>query len=189
MIKRLLLSTLLLTSGFADEIPEPQKIGPTTEAFAEKEAKRYRLKVGVFLVLMQEDQVLLLKRFNTGIADGNYVVPMGALDPGETVTTAAIREAQEEANIHLEPEDVRVRHVVHHLYTMPDGTTFEQMDIFFVATNYTGTPTNMEPTKCDELKFYPITALPPQTDPLIFHALGKIHKGESYSEFGWPDEQ
>lgn len=69
-----------------------------------KEDKRFKLKVGVFLILLQNDHVLLSRRYNTGIADGLHVVPMGGLEEGETATQAIIREAKEEVNITLKPE-------------------------------------------------------------------------------------
>lgn len=45
--------------------------------FAEKELKRFKLKVGIFFILINEERILLMRRFQTGIDDGNYVVPMG----------------------------------------------------------------------------------------------------------------
>ena len=50
-----------------------------------KEVKRFRLKVGVFLVLIENNKVLLSRRYNTGIADGQHVLPMGGLEEGETL--------------------------------------------------------------------------------------------------------
>ena len=67
--------------------------------FAAKEAQRFKLKVGVFVVLQQGDKVLMLRRFQTGISDGKYVLPMGGHDGNETLISAVIREAQEEVNI------------------------------------------------------------------------------------------
>src|ERR1700728_4584432 len=94
------------------------------QQFLDKEALRFKTKVGVFLFLMQEGQVLLLRRHNTGIADGRHVVPMGGLQEGETVTQALLREAQEETSITLQPEQVQVCHVMHRLQQMPDGYRF-----------------------------------------------------------------
>lgn len=155
------------------------------DAFAQKEAKRFKLKVGVFLVLIQDEQVLLLKRYNTGIADGLYVVPMGGLDEGETVTQALIREAREETNIVLRLQDLNVRHVMHRLHHLPDGRSFEQIDVYFVPNSYEGVVKNMEPNKCDELKFYPLGALPENLEPFIYQAIQHIREGQFFSEFGW----
>ncbi len=58
----------------------------------------------VHLFFIRENQVLLIRRFNTGFADGQYSVPAGHLDGGETVIAAAMREAQEEVGVQLEPQ-------------------------------------------------------------------------------------
>ena len=153
--------------------------------FAQKEAKRFKIKAGVFLILIQNEQILLLRRFQTGIDDGCYVVPMGGIDGNETISSALIREAQEEANIILKPEDLRMCHLMHRYHPMPQGLSFEQLDIFFCANTYKGEIKNLEPHKCDELKFYPIHNLPSKTAPFIRHAIECTMKGKTFSEFGW----
>lgn len=58
----------------------------------------FRYPVAVHLFFIRNRQVLLLRRFNTGYEDGNYSVVAGHVDAGETVTQAAIREAEEEVS-------------------------------------------------------------------------------------------
>lgn len=60
---------------------------------------RFQLFCAVHLVLIQNNQVLLLKRKNTGYQDGNYGLVTGHMEKGETAKQAIIREAQEEAGI------------------------------------------------------------------------------------------
>ncbi len=153
--------------------------------FKQKEATRFKLKAGVFLFLVQEDHLLMLRRSRTGIEDGCYVVPMGGHDGKEPLTTALIREAEEETNIQLQPTDLQVCHVMHRLHLMPQGLSFEQLDIYFKASRYSGTPLNREPDKCDEVKFCPLNQLPTTTSPCVRHAIECIQKGQFYSEFGW----
>ena len=66
--------------------------------------------VAVHLLLVKDDRVLLLKRYNTGYEDGNYSVVAGHIDGGEDLKTAMIREAREEAGGHVPSSGVRVRH-------------------------------------------------------------------------------
>lgn len=153
--------------------------------FAQKEAKRFKLKVGVFLLLIEKGQILLLRRYRTGIDDGKYVVPMGGHDGQEKLTTTLIREAKEETNIGLQLKNVSVCHIMHRFHAMPNNLSFEQLDVFFRAQEYEGVIKNMEPTKCDELKFHPIDHLPENTAPFIRHAIQCTLKGELFSEFGW----
>ena len=58
-----------------------------------------------YIVLMRDNQVMLLKRFNTGYEDGKYSLIAGHVDEGETFTQCIIREAKEESGILLKPED------------------------------------------------------------------------------------
>lgn len=155
--------------------------------FMQKEAMRFKLKVGTFLFLIQDGQILLLRRFRTGIEDGCYVVPMGGHDGAETLTQSIIREAEEEANITLSPDALEVCHVMHRFHPMPEGLSFEQIDLFFKTDTYSGTIMNREPHKCDELKFYPLKELPKNTSPFIHHAVQCMLENRFYSEFGWQE--
>jgi 8-oxo-dGTP diphosphatase len=155
------------------------------EIFKEKEAKRFKLKVGVFAFVTCEDDVLLLRRFQTGTEDGMYVLPMGGHDGNEPLTTSIIREAKEEVNIDIQKEHLTVCHVMHRRHLMPDDCFFEQVDVFFRTTEYAGTLHNNEPDKCDDVSFFSLNALPENTAPFIKKALFCISKGQFYSEFGW----
>jgi 8-oxo-dGTP diphosphatase len=147
--------------------------------------ERFKVKVGVFLVLIENNKVLLSRRYNTGIADGRHVLPMGGLEEGETMTEALIREVKEEVNITLLPDHLQVAHVMHRFHLLPDGGSFPQVDIYFVPSFYEGTIENREPHKCDELQFYDLKALPATIEPFIAEALRHIDQDQFYSEVGW----
>jgi len=153
--------------------------------FAQKEINRFKMKTGVFLFLVKDNNILLLRRYKTGIDDGNYVVPMGGVDANETLVSAIVREAYEEANIIIKPEDLSMCHLMHRLHPMPQNLSFQQIDVFFYAQNYTGTIENKEPHKCDELKFYPLDNLPENIAPFILYAIKAMQKQQIFSEFGW----
>ena len=61
--------------------------------------KRFKLIVAVHLFLLRNDEIILLRRFNTGYEDGNYSLIAGHIDGNEWITNAIIREAKEEGNI------------------------------------------------------------------------------------------
>src|SRR4051812_27606999 len=61
----------------------------------------FKMVVAVHLFLLRDDQVLLLRRQNTGYEDGNYSVIAGHVEGGEEIKAAMIREAREEAGITL----------------------------------------------------------------------------------------
>jgi 8-oxo-dGTP diphosphatase len=66
----------------------------------------------VYLVLIRENRVLLLKRQNTGFEDDNYGLIAGHVEKGESITQAIIREVSEESGIKLLPEHLNFFHVM-----------------------------------------------------------------------------
>ena len=76
---------------------------------------RATFPVTVHLFFFRENQILLLRRFNTGFRDGEYSVPAGHLDGGETVMQAAIREAQEEVGVQIMENDMSFSTVMHRM--------------------------------------------------------------------------
>lgn len=143
-------------------------------------SERFRPYVAVFLVLIRDDKILLLRRFNTGYQDGNYSLVAGHLDGGETSKESIIREAREEAGIDINPEDIEVTYINHRL--SPDR---EYFDIYLRAEKYTGVITNMEPDKCDQLEWFYLHDLPSNMLPDVRHALENILQKKHYGEFGW----
>lgn len=143
--------------------------------------QRFKLVAAVHLFLVKEEKILLLRRFNTGYEDGNYSVPAGHIDGGESISTAMIREAYEEAKIILDPEQLFCIHTMHR--TKPEGT--ESIDFFFTATNWDGEVKIGEPDKCDELSWFDIGNLPKNTIPYISFAIEQFQEGKTVSEYGW----
>ncbi len=133
----------------------------------------------VHLFFFRGDQVLLIRRFNTGFADGKYSVPAGHLDGGETVIAAAAREAQEEVGIRVEAKHLHFSQVMHRM----DGE--ERVDFFLRVGAWDGEPINAEPDKCDDIRWVNLDELPENTVPYIRQALENHRKGVNFDEFGW----
>jgi 8-oxo-dGTP diphosphatase len=138
---------------------------------------RARFPVTVHLFFFREDQLLLLRRFNTGFRDGEYSVPAGHLDGGETVMQAAIREAKEEAGVDLEETDLTFSTVMHRI------EDDERVDFFFLAHKWQGEPFNAEPDKCDDLRWVYVNQLPQNTVPYVKQALGNHWAGIPFDEY------
>lgn len=139
---------------------------------------RFALPVAVHLLLFNGDKVLLLRRANTGYADGQWSVPAGHLDGGEGVVAAAVREAHEEIGIGLEPEAVLVVGVLH------ARDTDEYIHYFVLARTWTGTVRNAEPAKCDALRWYPLSGLPERMVPYVRRGLENALAGKPFDQFG-----
>jgi ADP-ribose pyrophosphatase YjhB (NUDIX family) len=131
------------------------------------------------MLFFRDQEILLLRRFNTGYEDGKYSLVAGHLDAGETVTQAAIREAAEEAGVRLQAGDLRVTHV------MNRKSNDERIDFFIEVRHWDGEITNQEPDKCDHLAWFALDALPDNMIPYVRTALERCQQGLYYSEFGW----
>jgi len=139
---------------------------------------RARFPVTVHLLFFRGDQILLSRRFNTGFRDGEYSVPAGHLDGGETVMEAAAREAEEEVGIELEADDMTFSSVMHRI----EGD--ERVDFFVHVRKWQGEPFNAEPDKCDDLRWVNVNQLPSNTVPYVRRALGNHLAGIHFDEYG-----
>ena len=140
---------------------------------------RFKAFVTVHLFLIRNEHILLLRRYNTGYADGQYSVIAGHLDGNEEIKTAMIREAWEEAGIKIEPSQLQVVGVMHR------KSGDERIDFFLVAIKWTNEISNKEPHKCDELAWYPLDDLPETTIPYVRTAITNYQQGRWFDSFGW----
>lgn len=142
--------------------------------------ERFLLRSAVYLFLIKENKILLSRRFNTGWMDGMYSLIAGHLDGNESVSSAMIREAYEEAQITIKKEDLEPATVLHR-----HSSDQEYIDFFFVAKAWEGEPTIGEPDKCDDMGWYSIDNLPANTLPYIKEALNNYKNKIAFSESGW----
>lgn len=142
--------------------------------------ERFKTVVAVHLILIENNQILLLRRYNTGYEDGNYSVVAGHLDGNESVLRAMQRETLEEAGIAICEKDLRIVHVMHR-----KAKDRESIDYFLTCKNYTGKIQIMEKDKCDELAFYPLDNLPSNVIPYVKQAIEYYQNGKSFSIYGW----
>jgi len=142
---------------------------------------RFTLRAAVYLMLIKDDKILLLRRFNTGWQDSKYSLVAGHLDGNETVMQAMIREAKEEAGINLEEQELHVVHTMHR----KSNDTLEYIDFFLTADKWEGEPKNGEPDKCDDMRWVSLTDLPENTLPYIKQAIDSYHNKTTFSEFDW----
>ena len=142
---------------------------------------RYRPHVGVHLILTDGSKVLLLRRANTGFADGSWSVPGGSLEDGETLPQAAVREAREETGIVIDPADLGFAHLCHH--TDPDGLS--RIGVFFAAQRWAGEPVNAEPHKCSEIAWHDLASMPEDIVSYIRTTLGAYAQQQAFSLDSW----
>jgi len=138
---------------------------------------RARFPVTVHLFFFREKQILLLRRFNTGFRDGEYSVPAGHLDGGETVMQAGIREGKEEVGVDIEETNMAFSTVMHRI------EDDERVDFFVHVHKWQGEPFNAEPEKCDDVRWVEIDSLPGNTVPYVRQALGNHLNSISFDEY------
>jgi 8-oxo-dGTP pyrophosphatase MutT (NUDIX family) len=143
--------------------------------------QRFTAPVTIHLFFVKGDQILLLRRYNTGYEDGNYSVVAGHLDGGETVKQAAIREAKEEAGVLLKEEDIEIVGVMHR------KANDERVDFFAHVRNWEGAIQNLEPHKCDDLRFFSFNELPANIIPYIQRAIDNFKENRWFDSFGWKE--
>ena len=142
---------------------------------------RYPMYSAVFLVLIRDGHILLSRRFNTGYSDGLYSLPAGHLDGGEAARDAMVREAQEEIGVTLTVDDLTFAHVLHR----NSADEREYHDYFFSAEIPSQTPQNMEPEKCDDLRWFPLNDLPDNLVAPVRQAIMAIQAGQPFGEYGF----
>ncbi|WP_323636931.1 NUDIX domain-containing protein [Pectobacterium polaris] len=144
--------------------------------------ERERPYLAIYCIVRDGNHVLMLRRANTGYADGKWSFPAGHVDEGESLTAAASRELKEETGLNA-PETSWVFHTMMHRRTADRRV----IDVFMEAVNWQGQPVNTEPHKCSVLKF--ISLADPDIDLIdyiapVFLSLAGDTTG-SYLEWGW----
>lgn len=115
---------------------------------------KQRPKVGVNVIVIKDNMILLGQRKNTA-GDGDWGLPGGHLEFGESAIEGAKRELLEETGL---TADLEFSNVVND--ALVDKST-HYIHLNFLASNVVGKPTLVEPEKCYEWKFFPLNDLPP----------------------------
>ncbi|WP_436786458.1 NUDIX hydrolase [Yinghuangia sp. YIM S10712] len=117
--------------------------------------------IDVHVILREGDKILLSQR-GSPYGYGQWHAPSGKLDAGEPLISAAVREAYEEVGVDIEPDHLRLVHVVHH---RQGGGSADRIGFFFEATRWAGEPFNREPDKCLQVAWFAAHDLPRDVIP------------------------
>lgn len=141
--------------------------------------RRNTFRSAVYIFLIKDNKILLLRRKNTGWKDGEYGVPAGHLELGETVREAAAREAKEEAMVQIDPKDLHLVHVQHR------KGNYEYIDLYFSSNIWEGEAGIGEKDLADDVGWFPTDSLPKNTIDYMLVAFKNYQDGILFSEFGW----
>ena len=131
-------------------------------------------RTAINLILKKDDNILLMRRYNTGWNDGMYALMGGHVEDGENPLNAVVREADEELGIEVLPKDLE------HKLTM--SVSPDHIYLYFVCSKFNGEVKNMEPNECDDIRFFKIDNLPDNIIGADKQALESIF-GEQTSTF------
>ncbi|MFJ7902355.1 NUDIX domain-containing protein [Streptomyces sp. NPDC096198] len=137
--------------------------------------------IDTHVILRNGDKILLSQRGGP-YGYGRWHAPSGKLDQGESVRFGAARELREETGVEVDPECLRLVHVVHH----KQSVDVERIGMFFEATEWQGEPENREPTKCLGLAWFSVHELP--EDIIEYPAAGLygyLKSEGTLTEHGW----
>ncbi len=134
-----------------------------------------------YIFLEKDGKFLVVRRCNTGYQDGCYQVPAGHIEAGELPKEALIREAKEEIGIEVSLNDVELVHIS---YRPKHDDTDNRVDFFFRVTCWKGDVTNMEPHKCDDMKWVTLDELPENMTAHVRDAFISMRDGIFFKELG-----
>lgn len=139
--------------------------------------------IDVHLILRDGDKILLSQRGGP-YGYGQWHAPSGKLDPGESLTVAAVREAYEETGVVVDPGHIRHVQTVHH---RQGGGAADRIGFFFEATEWDNEPVNLEPEKCLRLQWFTVHDLPENLIPYPAAGLRGYLDGDcGLTLHGWP---
>lgn len=137
--------------------------------------ERFKIPVGIFIMLCKDDKVLLQLRQNCSFS-GYWGFVGGHLDGNERIDEAAAREAKEEVGIDILPEDLVLKTICH------SNEGAEYLQFYFECCKWAGTISNKEPNKCERLEWFSWDSIPEHTFPASQKAIKMIHKNITFFE-------
>jgi 8-oxo-dGTP diphosphatase len=107
------------------------------------------IRVGTGILLFNDKNRFLMTKRKGSHQSGTWALVGGYLEFGETFEEGAKREAMEEAGVTL--TDFKVLTCANYFF---DGGAKHHITIYCAGRIGSQTPKNMEPHKCDELRFF-----------------------------------
>ncbi|KAH6802135.1 nudix hydrolase 1 [Perilla frutescens var. frutescens] len=134
-------------------------------------ASQPKLELGVEVFLLKGNKVLLGRR-RTAIGYGDFALPGGHLEFGESFEDCARREVEEETG--LEITKVEILTITNNMILEPDPAQLIAVLMRAALVDPNQKPINLEPQKCDSWDWYDWNHLP---TPLLLTLENAILQG------------
>jgi len=144
-------------------------------------SERFTPNAAAHALVIRGEDILMLRRFNTGWMDGFYTTPTGHIEEGESATDAAARELFEETGLSTDPT-MLVHAITVHRQNETKGVYF---DNYFIAHEWTGEAHITEPDKSDAIEWMKFDSLGDNVVPTVLRAIRNYQAGKRYAEEGW----
>lgn len=132
----------------------------------------------VYMIIKNEKgEALFQRRWGSKLWPNFLGLPAGHLDKEENAIDALTREAKEELDIDITPNDIEDTFVVNRI----NKNLKPYYDVYFVIKNYGGLIKINEPNKCQELKWVNLEELPEDVIGFERVALDNYKKGIKFS--------
>jgi 8-oxo-dGTP diphosphatase len=126
-----------------------------------RSGRHFQLIVDVHLLLLNDGDLLLGRRANTGYGDGAYEPPSGRLAERETLVEAAVRVAAAQVGIELDPARVSLAHVMHDVSGHGRMAFFLTADGWDLPGDDVGAAARLAGTRSySDFGWYPLSELP-----------------------------
>ncbi|MFJ2744806.1 NUDIX domain-containing protein [Streptomyces sp. NPDC087440] len=141
------------------------------------------LAASVAQVLLRENgSALCVRQASDAVhAPGSLRLVGGPLRAGEPLDRAARREAEEQAGVHISPEQQEFVGLVHH--RTPGGA--DRVTVVFVSQTWAGEPRSAELDEQEELFWVSMEHPPPDCHPDTATVFRLLTEGPSYQAVNW----
>mgnify|MGYP003586340559 CR=1 FL=1 len=132
--------------------------------------EKHKVIPAVFVVVYNNNEILLHRRANTGFRDGDYDAPSGHVEKNEKPNVAGARELFEESRVECDPDDLELFHVITNEVETPDKP-YLYMFFRIARGKCRGVAMIGEPNKCDDMGMFILSSLPKNITPHVKTAL------------------
>lgn len=156
--------------------------------------ERHKISQGIAVIISrhndktQAGEILLVLRAKTlRYMGGCWSLPVGHVEALESPSKAMARELYEELGVKVLPAKLRPVLTVHTPPEPGEGPEGQRADTYFKVdqADIEGEFKNMEPERCDEIRWFAEDDMPENFMPRQSAALAHIEAGKVYAEEGW----